>query len=163
VDALAVPAPADDPAARVASAESPAGPETVPVGLTIMQALDDAIMFRRAQLNAPCTGCAPGRRCPEHAADARLITSYQRHPYDAYLQACAVPSLDPADAMAAAGEGDTQTLTAWAVGASFASRLRQRAAGPVLADLGDGLAAYVLDGDDLIEYPVGTRHDDLTS
>jgi hypothetical protein len=136
------------------SPESPAGPE-VSAGLAIMQALDDAIAFRRARLGAPCPGCGPAGPCPDHAADARLVTSYQQRHRAAYLRACAVLSLDPAAAVAAAGDGDTQTLTAWAVGAALVSRLRKRAAaGPVLEDLGDGPAVYVLAGDDLVEYPV---------
>jgi hypothetical protein len=44
------------------------------------------------------------------------------------------------------------------------SRLRERAAaGPVLEDLGDGPAVYVLAGDSLVEYPVADLAGDLTS
>jgi hypothetical protein len=145
------------------SQESPAGPEVL-AGLAIMQALDDAIAFRRARLDAPCAACAPVRPCPDHAADARLIASCQQRHRTAYLQACAALSLDPAGAAAAARDGDTQALTAWAVGASLMARLRERAAaGPVLEDLGDGPAVYVLVGDDLVEYPVAAVADGLAS
>jgi len=153
---LTGPSPAGSP-------ESPAGPG-VPAGLAVMQALDDAIAFRRARLGAPCAGCAPAGPCPDHAADARLVTSYEQRHYAAFLRACAALGLDPAGAVAAAGDGDTQTLTAWAVGASLVSRLRERAAaGPVLEDLGDGPAVYVLAGDDLVEYPAADLAGDLTS
>jgi class 3 adenylate cyclase len=153
---LTGPSPAESP-------EPPAEPEVL-AGLAIMQALDDAIAFRRARLDAPCAGCAPACPCPDHAADARLIASYQQRHRAAYLRACAALSLDPAGAAAAAGDGDTQTLTAWAVGASVVARLRERAAaGPVLADLGDGPAVYVLIGDDLVEYPVADQADGLAS
>jgi hypothetical protein len=147
---------------RAGSTGCQAGSE-VSAGLAIMQALDDAIAFRQDRLSAPCAGCAPAGPCPDHAADARLVTSYQQRHRAAYLQACAVLSLDPAAAVAAAGDGDTQTLTAWAVGASLVSRLRERAAaGPVLEDLGDGPAVYVLTGDDLVEYPVAHLSGDLS-
>jgi hypothetical protein len=142
------------------SREPPAGPGVL-AGLAIMQALDDAIAFRRARLDVTCAGCAPAQPCPDHAADARLIASYQQRHHAAYLQACAALSLDPAGA---AGDGDTQALTAWAVGAALAARLRERAAaGPVLEDLGDGPAVYVLVGDDLVEYPVADAADGLAS
>jgi hypothetical protein len=45
--------------------------------LALLQALDDAITYRRERITAPCPGCLPGKpRCDDHACDLDLITSY---------------------------------------------------------------------------------------
>jgi hypothetical protein len=44
-----------------------------------LQALDDAIAWRRARIAAPCPDCEPGpdsRRCDDHACDVDLIVAY---------------------------------------------------------------------------------------
>ena len=44
-----------------------------------LQALEDAIDYRRARVAAPCPDCAaaaPGRKCDDHARDLRLIAEY---------------------------------------------------------------------------------------
>ena len=46
-----------------------------------LQALDDAIAWRRARIAAPCPDCEPrpdGRRCDDHACDLDLIVAYRR-------------------------------------------------------------------------------------
>ena len=44
-----------------------------------LQALEDAIAYRRARTTAPCADCrASGRRCDDHACDLQLITAYQQ-------------------------------------------------------------------------------------
>jgi hypothetical protein len=46
-----------------------------------LQALDDAIAWRRARIEAPCPACEPGpdgRRCDDHACDLDLIADYQQ-------------------------------------------------------------------------------------
>lgn len=43
-----------------------------------LQALEDAICFRRVCLSVPCPDCAePGGACDEHARDRELIAEYQ--------------------------------------------------------------------------------------
>jgi hypothetical protein len=45
-----------------------------------LQALEDAISYRRARVTAPCPYCAlaaPGRKCDDHARDLELIAEYQ--------------------------------------------------------------------------------------
>jgi len=47
----------------------------------LLQALEDAIAYRRARVAAPCPDCGSagaGRRCDEHACDLNLIAAYQR-------------------------------------------------------------------------------------
>jgi hypothetical protein len=47
----------------------------------LSQALDDAIVLRRARVAGPCSDCsqAPaGQRCDEHACDMSLISKYER-------------------------------------------------------------------------------------
>jgi hypothetical protein len=41
-----------------------------------LQALEDAIAYRRARLSAACSACGP-RLCDDHATDAALITGYR--------------------------------------------------------------------------------------
>ncbi len=44
-----------------------------------MQALADAIEFRRARAAESCPDCGPGkRRCDDHACDLMLIEDYRR-------------------------------------------------------------------------------------
>jgi len=46
-----------------------------------LQALEDAIAYRRARVAAPCPdclACAAGRRCDDHARDLELIAEYQQ-------------------------------------------------------------------------------------
>jgi hypothetical protein len=44
-----------------------------------LQALEDAIAYRRARVTAPCPDCtASGQKCDDHACDLNLITAYQR-------------------------------------------------------------------------------------
>jgi hypothetical protein len=44
-----------------------------------LQALDDAIAWRRARITAPCPDCEPdGRRCDDHACDLDLIVAYKQ-------------------------------------------------------------------------------------
>jgi hypothetical protein len=42
-----------------------------------LQAYEDAIAYRTARLNAPCSRCGD-TRCDEHAIDADLITAYRQ-------------------------------------------------------------------------------------
>jgi hypothetical protein len=44
-----------------------------------LQALEDAIAYRRARVSAPCPDCTASRRaCDDHACDLNLITAYQQ-------------------------------------------------------------------------------------
>jgi hypothetical protein len=44
-----------------------------------LQALQDAIAYRRARVTAPCPECtAIGHRCDDHACDLDLIADYQQ-------------------------------------------------------------------------------------
>jgi hypothetical protein len=46
-----------------------------------LQALDDAIAWRRARITAPCPDCEPGPdgcRCDDHACDLDLIAAYRQ-------------------------------------------------------------------------------------
>jgi hypothetical protein len=44
-----------------------------------LQALEDAIAYRRARITAPCPDCtASGHRCDDHACDLDLIADYQQ-------------------------------------------------------------------------------------
>jgi len=44
-----------------------------------LQALEDAIAYRRARAAASCPDCtADGRRCDDHACDLHLIAAYQQ-------------------------------------------------------------------------------------
>ena len=55
-----------------------------------MQALEDAVAYRRARVAAPCPDCqpAPGPRCDDHGRDLDLIGEYLRalHQTAGYLQ-----------------------------------------------------------------------------
>jgi hypothetical protein len=83
------------PAGRSQFSGSPADPHRNPEGGTLLmltqvmergrsrrlQALEDAVAYRRSRLAAPCWECrsaGPGRRCEEHSADIRLIAGYLR-------------------------------------------------------------------------------------
>jgi hypothetical protein len=44
-----------------------------------LQALEDAIAYRRARVSAPCPDCtASGQKCDDHACDLNLIAAYQQ-------------------------------------------------------------------------------------
>jgi hypothetical protein len=46
-----------------------------------LQALEDAIAYRRARVAVPCPDCGaagPGGRCDDHACDLHLIAGYQQ-------------------------------------------------------------------------------------
>jgi hypothetical protein len=44
-----------------------------------LQALEDAIAYRRARITAPCPDCtASGETCDDHACDLSLIAAYQQ-------------------------------------------------------------------------------------
>jgi hypothetical protein len=45
----------------------------------LMQALEDAVVFRRARSTTPCADCidTPGGWCDDHACDLDLIAGYQ--------------------------------------------------------------------------------------
>ena len=44
-----------------------------------LQALEDAIAYRRARVTAPCPDCtASGPKCDDHACDLNLIAAYRR-------------------------------------------------------------------------------------
>jgi hypothetical protein len=45
-----------------------------------LQALEDAIAYRRARVTAQCAACGPpsGRKCEDHARDLELIAEYQQ-------------------------------------------------------------------------------------
>jgi hypothetical protein len=44
-----------------------------------LQALEDAIAYRRARITAPCPDCvASGEKCDDHACDLNLIAAYQQ-------------------------------------------------------------------------------------
>jgi hypothetical protein len=68
----------------------PGGPHTAP-GVTAriaviergwfqrLQALEDAIAYRRARASGPCPDCtASGHACDDHACDLQLIAAYQQ-------------------------------------------------------------------------------------
>jgi len=42
----------------------------------LLQALEDAIRYRRLRMAGPCAGCGPGGRCDDHGRDADLIAEY---------------------------------------------------------------------------------------
>jgi hypothetical protein len=57
-----------------------AGPGSPPRRFLRLQALDDAIAYRRARVAAACPDCGPGTdgpRCDDHACDLSLISAYQ--------------------------------------------------------------------------------------
>lgn len=41
-----------------------------------LQALDDAIAYRRARLTRPCPDCRDSTRCDDHACDLALLAGY---------------------------------------------------------------------------------------
>jgi hypothetical protein len=52
---------------------------TVQADCQRLQALEDAIAYRRARVTAPCPDCtANGQKCDDHACDLNLIAAYQR-------------------------------------------------------------------------------------
>jgi hypothetical protein len=48
-----------------------------------LQALEDAITYRRARIAAPCPDCwpSPDSRCDDHCRDVELIREYLRTSY----------------------------------------------------------------------------------
>jgi hypothetical protein len=63
-----------------------------------LQALEDAIAYRRARVSAPCPDCtADGRRCDDHACDLHLIAAYQRTAIAAIQDVSAHVHKTPAD------------------------------------------------------------------
>jgi len=64
----------------------------------LMQALQDALVFRRARSLALCAECheAPGGRCDDHACDLGLIAGYEQD----FL---AIHALLPGDASSGSG------------------------------------------------------------
>jgi len=49
--------------------------------MRLMQALDDALIFRRARSMSLCMDCAEspgGERCDDHACDLNLIAGYEK-------------------------------------------------------------------------------------
>ena len=63
-----------------------------------LQALEDAIAYRRARTTAPCADCrASGRRCDDHACDLHLITAYQQRAMAAIGDVSARVDASPAD------------------------------------------------------------------
>jgi hypothetical protein len=76
-----------DPAARaavpalddIARDQHPDITATVQAECQRLQALEDAIAYRRARVSAPCPDCtASGPKCDDHACDLTLIAAYQR-------------------------------------------------------------------------------------
>jgi hypothetical protein len=62
-----------------AAAEHTAGTGVIERGwFQQLQALEDAIAYRRARVSGLCPDCtASGRRCDDHACDLNLIAAYQ--------------------------------------------------------------------------------------
>lgn len=61
-----------------------------------LQALADAIAYRRARTSAYCPDCAsapPGSRCDDHARDLELIIEYHNDAATAIATARAVESI----------------------------------------------------------------------
>jgi hypothetical protein len=58
-----------------------------PARLQRLQALEDAITYRRTRIAAPCPECTPGGPwCDDHACDLMLIAAYQRTAHNALLE-----------------------------------------------------------------------------
>jgi hypothetical protein len=52
---------------------------TVQADCQRLQALEDAIAYRRARVTVPCPDCAASdQKCDDHACDLNLIAAYQR-------------------------------------------------------------------------------------
>jgi len=43
-----------------------------------LQALEDALRYRRTRVTEPCADCSPDGRCVDHGRDADLISEYER-------------------------------------------------------------------------------------
>ena len=69
-----------------------------------LQALEDAIAYRRARAAAPCPDCtASGQKCDDHACDLYLIAAYQQAAIAAILDASSqTPARQPAGSPPAA-------------------------------------------------------------
>jgi hypothetical protein len=58
-----------------------------PARLQRLQALEDAITYRRIRISTPCPECPPGGPwCDDHACDLMLIAAYQRTAHAALLE-----------------------------------------------------------------------------
>jgi hypothetical protein len=67
------------PALEDIAREHPGVTATVRAECQHLQALEDAIAYRRARVSAPCPDCtASGQKCDDHACDLNLIAVYQR-------------------------------------------------------------------------------------
>jgi hypothetical protein len=63
-----------------------------------LQALEDAIAYRRARIAAPCPDCtASGQKCDDHACDLQLIAFYQQTAIAAIRDVAAHVHKTPAD------------------------------------------------------------------
>src|ERR1700734_183285 len=77
-------APAAAPAWPVPGAPSSAPPSPLPVtpgrprSIAPLQALDDAVNFRRARLAIDCDDCQPGQLCDDHDGGVPLIAVYRQ-------------------------------------------------------------------------------------
>jgi len=130
-------------------------PETA-AALQSLQSLDDAIAFRSARLDQPCPGCAPPRRCADHASDQRLITQYQRSQAATLTQLIA--GFDPDDVrdLITGSEGTPPTVIA--VTLAMQARIRELTAdGPVTATFDGRPVIFERDGRRLIEHPLAPR------
>jgi hypothetical protein len=77
-----------------------------------LQALEDAIAYRRARVTAPCPECtAIGHRCDDHACDLDLIADYQQTAMAAILDVPSrIDASQPGDSPLAAPGGDPAGL-----------------------------------------------------
>ena len=128
--------------------------------LGTLQVIDDAIAYRRSQLNLPCPDCAPGQRCTEHAQDEVLLDNYQDRYAAAFQDATA--GMPPDDvAMILQPDSDTSpTVAAFCL--AVLARLRELAAeGPVVTELEGRTVVIELDGPRIVEHllPPGGDHD----
>jgi len=77
-------APAAALAWPVPGAPPSAPPSPLPVtpgrprSIAPLQALDDAVSFRRARLAIDCDDCQPGQLCADHDGDVLLIAVYRQ-------------------------------------------------------------------------------------
>ncbi len=61
-----------------------------------LQALEDAIAYRRARVSAPCPDCtASGEMCDDHVCDLDLIAAYQRTAIAVLNPASQTPASQP--------------------------------------------------------------------
>jgi hypothetical protein len=53
-------------------------PRGRPRSCSPLQAMEDALNYRRARLAIHCPECQPGARCDDHSADMRLLNTYSQ-------------------------------------------------------------------------------------